>query len=150
MICIHVFLIFCYSIMSMNYKLKYNYINMLKLNYNYNIKLNYRNSNIIILHKLVHICPVLIYAKLFLLYQLTWEYLYISTLRIFLSVFGQMEFRLKPGELLTFNNRRILHARNKFELNGGKRLLEVSNNIVNRSTFPQRNPSNLKLFQGWV
>jgi len=32
--------------------------------------------------------------------------------------------RLNPGECLIFNNRRMLHGRTKFELNGGTRHLE--------------------------
>lgn len=33
-------------------------------------------------------------------------------------------FRLRPGEVMTFNNRRILHGRNAFTSNGGTRALE--------------------------
>ncbi|PVD25636.1 hypothetical protein C0Q70_13295 [Pomacea canaliculata] len=35
-----------------------------------------------------------------------------------------LEYRLQPGDLISFNNRRILHARNGFELNGGMRHLK--------------------------
>ncbi|KAL8588863.1 hypothetical protein ACOMHN_051457 [Nucella lapillus] len=35
-----------------------------------------------------------------------------------------LEQRLNPGDLVTFNNRRILHARQSFELNGGVRHLK--------------------------
>ncbi|XP_060077623.1 gamma-butyrobetaine dioxygenase-like [Ylistrum balloti] len=35
-----------------------------------------------------------------------------------------VKLRLKPGEILTFNNRTILHARTSFELNGGERKLQ--------------------------
>lgn len=31
--------------------------------------------------------------------------------------------RLRPGEALCFNNRRMAHSRNSFELNGGERHL---------------------------
>jgi hypothetical protein len=39
-----------------------------------------------------------------------------------------VEQRLQPGDLVTFNNRRVLHARNSFDLNGGIRHLKVSIN----------------------
>ncbi|XP_070180244.1 gamma-butyrobetaine dioxygenase-like isoform X2 [Littorina saxatilis] len=35
-----------------------------------------------------------------------------------------VECQLKPGDLVTFNNRRILHARKSFDLNGGVRHLK--------------------------
>ena len=34
--------------------------------------------------------------------------------------------RLQPGEVITLNNRRILHGRQSFQLNGGARHLQVS------------------------
>ena len=34
------------------------------------------------------------------------------------------EFRLTPGDLIVFNNRRMSHARNAFSLNGGERHLQ--------------------------
>ena len=37
----------------------------------------------------------------------------------------QLIHMLKPGEAITFNNRRILHGRTSIELNGGVRHLEV-------------------------
>lgn len=36
----------------------------------------------------------------------------------------KMEFRLVPGDLVGFNNRRYLHGRNEFRLNGGMRHLQ--------------------------
>ena len=38
----------------------------------------------------------------------------------------QLEKRLEEGEMLSFNNRRVLHARRGFELNGGVRHMQVS------------------------
>lgn len=38
----------------------------------------------------------------------------------------QINMKLKPGDLLAFNNRRILHGRKEFELNGGVRYLQVN------------------------
>ena len=38
----------------------------------------------------------------------------------------QLSHRLQPGEALTFNNRRVVHARTEYKQNGGQRLLEVS------------------------
>ena len=49
---------------------------------------------------------------------------YKLTLNLLVS-FKQMSHRLKPGEVFTFNNRRIVHARTKVNLNGGKRLFQV-------------------------
>ena len=37
----------------------------------------------------------------------------------------QLHHRLKPGEVMTFNNRRVLHGRNEFSLRGGQRHLQV-------------------------
>ena len=39
--------------------------------------------------------------------------------------FMQLTHRLEPGEAMTFNNRRFLHSRNAFRLNGGIRHLQV-------------------------
>ena len=36
-----------------------------------------------------------------------------------------MVHRLEPGEMMTFNNRRMLHGRNSFKQNGGLRHLQV-------------------------
>lgn len=36
----------------------------------------------------------------------------------------KVQHRLRPGELLVFNNRRVLHGRNAFTLNGGTRHLQ--------------------------
>ena len=38
---------------------------------------------------------------------------------------SQLEHRLQPGDLVTFNNRRVLHARKSFDLNDGVRHLKV-------------------------
>ena len=37
-----------------------------------------------------------------------------------------MVHRLRPGDALCFNNRRMAHSRNAFQLNGGERHLRVS------------------------
>ena len=37
----------------------------------------------------------------------------------------QIKHRFRPGDLIAFNNRRVLHARNGFKLNGGVRHLQV-------------------------
>ena len=42
-----------------------------------------------------------------------------------LLLFLQMVHRLEPGEMMTFNNRRMLHGRNLFKQNGGLRHLQV-------------------------
>lgn len=42
--------------------------------------------------------------------------------------------RLKPGEAITFNNRRFVHSRTGFKLNGGSRHLEVSITSTTAST----------------
>ncbi|KAG8468398.1 hypothetical protein KFE25_013481 [Diacronema lutheri] len=44
--------------------------------------------------------------------------------------------RLQPGEIITFNNRRILHGRNAFEANGGVRALQGC--YVNIDDFSSR------------
>jgi len=36
----------------------------------------------------------------------------------------QFEWKMKPGDLLVFNNRRVCHARNSFVMNGGTRWLK--------------------------
>ena len=49
------------------------------------------------------------------------------------SICFQVKFLLGPGDLMCFNNHRILHAREAFELNGGMRHLQVrTRNIVLR------------------
>ena len=35
--------------------------------------------------------------------------------------------RFQPGDIISFNNRRILHGRERFDLNGGVRHLDVRN-----------------------
>lgn len=47
-------------------------------------------------------------------------------LYIFYITWLQLTHRLLPGETLTFNNLRMLHARTAFQLNGGQRHFEVS------------------------
>ncbi|XP_061168815.1 CSC1-like protein 2 [Saccostrea echinata] len=37
---------------------------------------------------------------------------------------AKLEFKMVPGDLLSFNNRRVLHGRNAFTLNGGGRHLQ--------------------------
>ena len=48
----------------------------------------------------------------------------------FFNVF-QMYHRLSPGEALFFNNRRVVHGRTKFKLNGGVRHLQVRHHAMN-------------------
>ena len=43
----------------------------------------------------------------------------------FVVCFMQLTHLLKPGEAMTFNNRRFLHSRNAFKSNGGIRHLQV-------------------------
>ena len=38
----------------------------------------------------------------------------------------KLTYRLQPGEVITLNNRRILHGKQAFQLNGGVRHLQVS------------------------
>ena len=38
----------------------------------------------------------------------------------------QHKFRLQPGDVLSVNNRRCVHARTALKLNGGQRFLQVS------------------------
>jgi len=49
-----------------------------------------------------------------------------------------LQFRLLPGQVLSFNNRRILHGRNSFysKERGGVRHLEVTN-LLNALTLSQ-------------
>ena len=42
----------------------------------------------------------------------------------------QLYHRLQSGEALTFNNRRMVHSRTRFKLNGGVRHLQVQNHTV--------------------
>lgn len=35
-----------------------------------------------------------------------------------------IEFRLEPGDMISFNNRRVMHARRHFDLKGGHRHLQ--------------------------
>ena len=41
-------------------------------------------------------------------------------------VSDKLTHRLKPGEALLLNNRRVLHSRNSFKLNGGSRYIQVT------------------------
>lgn len=43
----------------------------------------------------------------------------------FLINFFKIEYRLKPGEIACFNNRRILHGRRSFKSNKGIRHFQV-------------------------
>lgn len=51
------------------------------------------------------------------------------SLKVYLG-FSQLEFKMVPGDLLSFNNRRVLHGRNAFTLNGGIRHLQVQNKLT--------------------
>ena len=42
-----------------------------------------------------------------------------------------MEYRLKPGEIACFNNRRVLHGRTAFNSHNGLRHLQVEINSLN-------------------
>lgn len=68
-------------------------------------------------------------AKLLLLHIHALSNLQKCTLPTILSVyflnFLQLHHRLKPGEAMTFNNRRFIHSRTAFKLNGGMRHLQV-------------------------
>lgn len=68
-------------------------------------------------------------AKLMLLHIHALSNLQKCTLPTILSVyflnFLQLHHRLKPGEAMTFNNRRFIHSRTAFKLNGGMRHLQV-------------------------
>ena len=48
-----------------------------------------------------------------------------SELSVYRLNFLQLHHRLKPGEAMTFNNRRFIHSRTAFKLNGGMRHLQV-------------------------
>ena len=50
---------------------------------------------------------------------------YILLAKMFSSSDKLLQFRLLPGQLITFNNRRILHGRNSFSSKGGVRHLQV-------------------------
>ena len=60
--------------------------------------------------------------------SVTWIHRLVPRLNVTLNDL-QMEYRLEKGDLVTFNNRRILHARNGFDLNGGGRHLKVMTSI---------------------
>ena len=36
----------------------------------------------------------------------------------------KIEFKMEPGDMVSFNNRRVLHARNEFDPNTGERHLQ--------------------------
>ena len=48
-----------------------------------------------------------------------------NDLSVYCLHFLQLHHRLKPGEAMTFNNRRFIHSRTAFKLNGGMRHLQV-------------------------
>ena len=56
------------------------------------------------------------------IYNYTWMHIFLSV--VFISVF-QLEARLQPGDMVVFNNRRMVHGRKNFQLNGGSRHLQV-------------------------
>ena len=50
---------------------------------------------------------------------------YVLLAKMFSSSDKLLQFRLLPGQLISFNNRRILHGRNSFSSKGGVRHLQV-------------------------
>jgi len=52
---------------------------------------------------------------------------YLLLTKLFNTPERMLQFRLHPGQMISFNNRRIIHGRNSFySKNGGVRHLEVT------------------------
>ncbi len=61
------------------------------------------------------------------------------------NLFNQLKFRFQPGNILMFNNLRILHARKAFNLNSGLRHLQLASTDIEMVYSRLRRLSNCKI-----
>nr|XP_002120966.1 gamma-butyrobetaine dioxygenase-like [Ciona intestinalis] len=103
--------------------------------------IDYKRTNKVYLHHQKHVVVLDYFGKVV---AINWHPALLSTLQVrekdveryyeahvkLLQIIRRDELhfthRMQPGDLVVFNNRRVLHSRNKFEANGGDRQLQTT------------------------